>query len=212
MPRSRPLPQTPTLAQASVSDPGLCPKPPGTVPGRDWGRIRGPVPGEGGAGWWAGRARNQRGRFSYGVAPCRPLLWGHAWFPDAHTRRSALAHERLDVYHLGRQLQRTVREALDRVPAGKGYAKLVDDIRRAARSVVHNVTEGADEFSPLEKAKFYRHARRSAAEVAAGLDSLVDWGALTERHTRASKWLVHRINSMLTGMIRGQEARSRDES
>lgn len=101
-----------------------------------------------------------------------------------------LAHEQLDVYHLARRLQRTVKSALDRVPAGKGYAKSVDNVRRATTSVPHNITEGADEFSPLEKGRFYRYARRSAAEVAAGLDALVDWGALTERDTRAWKWLV----------------------
>jgi four helix bundle protein len=119
-----------------------------------------------------------------------------------------LAHEQLDVYHVARQLQRTVKHALDRVPAGKGHAKSVDDVRRAAKSVAHNITEGGDEFRPLEKAKFYRYARRSATEVAGGLDALVDWDALVDRDTWASKWLVHRVAAMLTGMIKGQETRA----
>lgn len=120
-----------------------------------------------------------------------------------------LPHDKLDVYAVARQLQREVRKALAKVPKGQGHAKAIDDIRRAAKSVAHNITEGADEFSPLEKAKFYRYARRSSSEVAGGLDSLVDWGALADRDTWASKHLVHRANSMLSRMIHTQEARAR---
>lgn len=131
---------------------------------------------------------------------------------NGETREGApppLAHEGLEVYAVARELQRVVKRTLDRVPRGRGHADSVEDVRRAAKSVTHNITEGADEFSPGDKAKFYRYARRPSSEVAGGLDSLVDWGGLQERDTWPAKWLIHRINSMLTGMIRSQAARSR---
>ncbi len=45
-----------------------------------------------------------------------------------------------------------------------------DQIDRASGSVVANIAEGAGEFRPREKARFYRMARRSAIEISAWLD------------------------------------------
>jgi four helix bundle protein len=47
-------------------------------------------------------------------------------------------------------------------------------------SVVANITEGAGEYSPREKARFYRMARRSAIEVVA-------WLEITQRRHEASE-------------------------
>ena len=58
---------------------------------------------------------------------------------------------------------------------------LQDQLRRASASIALNIAEGAAEFRPIEKAKFYRIARRSAAECEAVLD-LADgiWGRTSD--------------------------------
>lgn len=49
---------------------------------------------------------------------------------------------------------------------------LREQLQRASSSIVLNIAEGASEFSPADKARFYRIARRSAAESASILDIL----------------------------------------
>jgi four helix bundle protein len=49
----------------------------------------------------------------------------------------------------------------------RGLGDLADQLRRASTSIVLNIAEGAGEYSPKDKAKFYRFAKRSAAECSA---------------------------------------------
>ena len=77
-------------------------------------------------------------------------------------------HESLTVY--GTSLDVVV--ALDRIATDIRPRRpdLCDQLRRASASIPLNIAEGAEEFSPAEKARFYRMARRSAAECMASLD------------------------------------------
>ena len=68
---------------------------------------------------------------------------------------------------------------------------LADQLRRASTSISFNIAEGAGEYAPADKARFYRIARRSATESAAILDacrllSLID---------------ADRSQAMLTAMV-----------
>ena len=56
------------------------------------------------------------------------------------------------------------------VPRERWYLR--DQIRRAAASILLNLREGAMETAAFEKARFYRIAKRSCAEVAAALELL----------------------------------------
>jgi len=78
-------------------------------------------------------------------------------------------HERLDVYRAAIEFLVVADETATSLPKGRAY--LVDPLRRAATSIALNIAEGAGEFSPGDKARFYRMARRSAAECAAILDA-----------------------------------------
>ena len=60
----------------------------------------------------------------------------------------------------------------------KGRAHLRNQLERSATSIVANIAEGAGEFSPSEKARFYRMARRSAIETAAWIETPPDVGKL----------------------------------
>ena len=77
-------------------------------------------------------------------------------------------HERLDVYRAGLGFVVQSNGLSGALPTGFGY--LADQLRRAALSITLNTAEGAGEFAPAEKTRFYRMARRSATECAAILD------------------------------------------
>jgi len=77
-------------------------------------------------------------------------------------------HERLDVYQRALEFMVTANEIVESLPKGRAY--LADQLNRASSSIVLNIAEGAGEFSPADKARFYRIARRSATESAAILD------------------------------------------
>jgi len=68
-----------------------------------------------------------------------------------------------------------------------------------------NIGEGAGEWQPKEKAKFFRYAKRSADECAATLDILVDYQMLEEREIAKGKELLGRIMSMLIRLTKRHE-------
>ncbi len=122
-----------------------------------------------------------------------------------------LDHERLVVYHVARALTRAIAAVMRKVPRGKGHADSLDDLRRAVKSVTHNITEASGEYSPADKAKFCRYARRSASECAGGLDHLVDFELIREEDSWPAKWLIHRCISMLVNLAKSLDARAARE-
>jgi four helix bundle protein len=72
---------------------------------------------------------------------------------------------------------------------------------RASFSVALNIAEGSGEFSPKEKARFYRMALRSATECAAVLDVLVRYEAVDPERHKEGRVLVHRLVGTLTRLV-----------
>ena len=116
-----------------------------------------------------------------------------------------LDHERLEVYALARQLSREGAAILREIPPGR--ADLVDQLRRASLSFPLNIAEGAGEFAPKEKARFYRIAKRSATECSAILDHMVDIGLVAEPRILEAKKLIHRIVGGTVRLILSTESR-----
>ena len=83
-------------------------------------------------------------------------------------REEGLRAEKLKVYDRALELAVILEEMTRQTPEGRG--DLRDQLRRASTSIVLNIAEGAGEFSPSDKARFYRMARRSASECAAIID------------------------------------------
>jgi four helix bundle protein len=71
-----------------------------------------------------------------------------------------LDHEKLDVYRVAIEPVALADDIVEQMPRGRAY--LADQLQRAATSVPLNIAEGAGEFSPKDKARFYRMAKRSA--------------------------------------------------
>ena len=83
-------------------------------------------------------------------------------------------HERLTVYRRALEfLIVAAQVAAKEIPPSCGF--LGDPLRRAASSIAFDIAEGAGEYRPKEKARFYRMARRSATECASILDALRIW-------------------------------------
>jgi four helix bundle protein len=88
----------------------------------------------------------------------------------------------------------------------RGHAALADQCRRASTSIALNIGEGAGEFASLEKARFYRIARRSATESSTVVEVYRRLGFTDdERASEARRQLVE-IVSMLVSMISGMES------
>ena len=80
-------------------------------------------------------------------------------------------------------------------------------VRRAVRSVVLNIAEGAGEFSPKEKARLYRIARRSGWEVVGALDMAIREAFFSRADTNRVEQLLQEVAAMLTTMIKRAEAK-----
>ncbi len=75
--------------------------------------------------------------------------------------------EKLDVYQVALDFVVSADDIAQKLPRGRRYLK--DQLLRAANSIAANIAEGVGEYSPAEKARFYRIARRSAVECASHL-------------------------------------------
>ena len=109
-------------------------------------------------------------------------------------------HDRLDVYRAAIDFIGIAGEVVERLPRGRGY--LADQLQRAATSIVLNIAEGAGEFSPGDKIRFYRMAKRSATECAAILDVARVRALAHPAQLQAGRELLLRIVSMLVRMAR----------
>jgi four helix bundle protein len=114
-----------------------------------------------------------------------------------------LDHERLEVYQLSINAIAATHEVLSAVP--RGHANLSDQLYRAVMSIPLNIAEGAGEHRPLEKARFYRIARRSATEASAALDILACLKLTDRRAIRNAKVLLARIVAMLVRLAQAMD-------
>lgn len=111
-----------------------------------------------------------------------------------------LDHERLEVYQVGRELNREIRELLAGLPAGSHESR--DNLLRGAKSITRNIAEGSGRWGVPDRIHFYNMARGSATECAASLDELLDFGLATDKQIEKSKALTWRIVSMLVALMR----------
>ncbi len=112
---------------------------------------------------------------------------------------SHLHFQRLDVYRLAVRFLGRCEILCAAMPAGRAYLR--DQLRRAALSIVNNIAEGAGEFAPNDKARFYRMALRSCTECAATVDAGAEIGIVGEEARDEALQHAARIVSMLTRLI-----------
>jgi four helix bundle protein len=107
-------------------------------------------------------------------------------------------------------------ETLEAYWVAVDYVGLIDHvrprIRRASRrdgdqldgsggSLLYNLIEAAAEIKPLEKAKFYRYARREVNEAFGVLFRAHRNGLITDEEFAAARHYADRLSAMLWGLI-----------
>ena len=107
-------------------------------------------------------------------------------------------HEKLNVYQAAISFVVLIDEIVKALPKGRAY--IADQILRAGTSVPLNIAEGAGEYSPNEKIRFYRMARRSATECAAILEICLRLKLIEDILYTQGRELLIRLVSMLTKM------------
>lgn len=113
-------------------------------------------------------------------------------------------HAKLAVYERAIEALAALEQTARWIPSARD--DLREQLRRASASIVLNLAEGAAEFSPAEKSRFYRIARRSAAECLAALDVLAVVAGPPPDVDRTR----HRLNdvmAMTTRLIQSTDAR-----
>jgi four helix bundle protein len=113
---------------------------------------------------------------------------------------SRFDHERLTVYRTAIDFIAHAEEVVGRLPKGRAY--LADQLHRAATSIALNIAEGAGEYRPRDKARFYRMALRSATECAALLDICRRLALIEDTTYRSGYDLLDSIAAMLTQMAK----------
>ncbi len=108
-------------------------------------------------------------------------------------------HNRLDAYAAAARFVVAADAITRSLPRGRAY--LVDQLRRASTSIQANIAEGASEFSPPEKARFYRMALRSASECAALLDVCASLELCDEQSVEDAKEILDRVVAMVTRLV-----------
>ena len=109
-------------------------------------------------------------------------------------------HEKLDVYRAAIELVVLIDDIVEQLPRGRSY--LADQLQRAGTSVPLNIAEGAGEYSSNEKVRFYRMAKRSAAECASIFDIGRRLQLFDEGRFIKGRELLMRIVAMLIKMAR----------
>ena len=115
-------------------------------------------------------------------------------------------HERLEVYQEAIRFLVTADTLAEQLPPGRAY--LADQLHRAALSIVLNLAEGAGEFSPSEKARFYRMALRSATECAAIIDASTALGVADAPTAALGRQQLFATVRMLSRMVQNLKTRA----
>ena len=115
--------------------------------------------------------------------------------------------QRLEVFGHAVEAVAVIDELVEELPEGRGYIR--DQLRRAANSIALNIAEGAGEFVPAEKARFYRMAKRSATECAGQILVCERLGLAEAPPIDAALDLLQRVISMLVTLVQNQGERAR---
>lgn len=113
---------------------------------------------------------------------------------------SLRSFEELEVYKKARVFRKEVSVLCKALPKEELY-KLVDQMKRASRSVTNQIAEGCGRFHYQENIQFCRIARGSLDEMHDHLNICLDEDFITEEQNQKLKLLKNEIRRMLNGYI-----------
>ena len=115
-------------------------------------------------------------------------------------KESYKSFEELDCWKACTDVRRFITELLKSYPKEERFA-LVDDMKRAARSTTHNITEGFGRFHYQENIEFCRHSRGSLNELIDQLITSKDEGFIRDAEYAEGRKLISKALALLNGYI-----------
>lgn len=112
-------------------------------------------------------------------------------------------HEKLKVWQLAKAFAKQVYEVTASYPTAERYA-LVDQLRRAAVSVMSNLAEGSGRTSSRDQAHFSQLSYGSLMETDAQLQLSVELGYLSETSYLALRDTIQQLSSAISGLRTAQ--------
>ena len=93
--------------------------------------------------------------------------------------------EDLNCWKAGTEVRRFIMKLIKKFPSEEKYA-LTDDMRRASRSVTHNIAEGFGRFHFKDNTRFCRYTKGSLTELVDQLITAQDEGYITAEEYKTS--------------------------
>ena len=109
-----------------------------------------------------------------------------------------LSFQKLRVYQRSIEFLALTMDVIAALP--KGHADLADQLLRAAQSHPRNIAEGAGRRTAVDQARVYTHARGSAMEAAAALDTMRVMRLIDDDRYARGIDILEGIVAMLTKM------------
>jgi len=108
--------------------------------------------------------------------------------------------EDIQAWQMARELTNLVYLYTGKPGFKKDFA-LLDQIRRASGSTMHNIAEGFDAGSGKEFIRFLNYAKRSCTEVQSQLYIALDQAYITKEEFQKSYLLASRTRAIIRGFI-----------
>jgi four helix bundle protein len=117
--------------------------------------------------------------------------------------------EDLECWKACTEVRRYISGLIKRFPKEEKYA-LADDMKRAARSTTHNISEGFGRFHFQENMQFCRISRGSLYELIDQLITSLDDGYITKKEYETGRDLIQKALPILNGYINYLSKRKSD--
>lgn len=114
---------------------------------------------------------------------------------------SVNSFEDLECWKACTEVRREISKLLKKYPSDEKYS-LIQDMRRASRSVTHNIAEGYGRFHYKENRQFCRHSRGSLYELLDQIITSKDDLIITEKEYIEQKRIIEKAIVILNGYIR----------
>ena len=116
-------------------------------------------------------------------------------------KESFRSFEDLECWKACTEVRRFITELVKKFPKDERFA-LVDDMKRAARSTTHNISEGFGRFHYQENIQFCRISRGSLYELIDQLITSKDDGYITSEEYDRGRDLITKALPILNGYIK----------
>ena len=117
-------------------------------------------------------------------------------------------HEKLNVYQKAIEFIEWLENIINR----NAKKSILDQIERAANSILLNIAEGNGKFTGRDKCRYFDIARGSALECAASLDIMFRKDIIKYEELIFGKNILKEIVSMLIGLIKANSDRVYDKN